>query len=316
MPTEASFCAVGAGLDCDAVALSPWSVLLGVPVPIWGMVGFGAMLWAAVWRREVLWPLAGAAALGSVGLLALELFAIGSICLLCEGIHALALAVAGLAFFDRDPVGLRRYLRRPRGWAWDAALPLIVVGATLLFVPPYWAHTSWQGGPPYPTGVDADGRPWIGANSPTLVLHEYVDYGCPHCAVATGMTRMHLGRHPDTLRIVRHHQPRMDCTPPRDDRCEFARVAVCAGEQDKFWEMDDWLFHHRVFADFELNRATEEVGVDEDALSACMDRDDVFERLQREVEEAHGHGIGGTPGYVIDSEKLSLADALARVSEL
>ena len=57
MPSAASFCSVGAAFDCASVALSRYSVLLGVPAPLWGVAGFLAMLAAAWLRSRWLLPL-------------------------------------------------------------------------------------------------------------------------------------------------------------------------------------------------------------------------------------------------------------------
>ena len=35
-----SFCAVSTSINCDTVSQSPYSVLFGVPVPIWGVIGY------------------------------------------------------------------------------------------------------------------------------------------------------------------------------------------------------------------------------------------------------------------------------------
>ena len=72
-PGADSFCSVGQTFDCNQVALSRFSVLLGVPMPIWGIAGFLAMLVAAWHRLRLLWPLAGLATLASVCLLLEEL---------------------------------------------------------------------------------------------------------------------------------------------------------------------------------------------------------------------------------------------------
>src|SRR5690606_36033193 len=65
-----SFCSVGERFDCTSVALSSDSVLLGLPLPVWGIVGF-AVIGALVWLRSsaALWP-ALFAALGSIPWLA------------------------------------------------------------------------------------------------------------------------------------------------------------------------------------------------------------------------------------------------------
>jgi uncharacterized membrane protein len=99
-PSAESFCSVGATLDCASVALSRYSVLGGVPVPLWGCAGFLALLGSAWLRSRWLLPLAAVASLASLAFLGLQLFAIGAICLLCEGVHVaswLLLALGGNA---------------------------------------------------------------------------------------------------------------------------------------------------------------------------------------------------------------------------
>ena len=35
-----SFCAISKAINCDTVSQSPYSILLNVPLPIWGVMGF------------------------------------------------------------------------------------------------------------------------------------------------------------------------------------------------------------------------------------------------------------------------------------
>ena len=39
-PAYASFCAISKAINCDTVAQSPWSVMFGVPVALWGLIGY------------------------------------------------------------------------------------------------------------------------------------------------------------------------------------------------------------------------------------------------------------------------------------
>ncbi|HEY6079198.1 MAG TPA: vitamin K epoxide reductase family protein, partial [Polyangiaceae bacterium] len=66
-PSAVSFCSVGAKLDCASVALSRYSVLLGVPLPLWGALGFASLATAAWLRSRWLLPLAALATLASLG---------------------------------------------------------------------------------------------------------------------------------------------------------------------------------------------------------------------------------------------------------
>lgn len=39
-PAFSSFCAISKAINCDTVAQSPWSVLFGLPVSVWGLLGY------------------------------------------------------------------------------------------------------------------------------------------------------------------------------------------------------------------------------------------------------------------------------------
>jgi uncharacterized membrane protein len=97
-------------VNCTLVTTSSWSVLLGVPVALLGLVWAAAMAvltspWA--WRSREPWVemarLAGAG-IGAAMVLYLvyvELFRIGAICVWCSAIHVLAVALFGVVLAAR-----------------------------------------------------------------------------------------------------------------------------------------------------------------------------------------------------------------------
>lgn len=106
--------ACGAGGSCDVVQASPWSVFLGVPVPLIGMVGYALILAVAVAgvqpafvgdRRTAIALLGlSATALGfSIYLSAVEAFLIGAWCRWC-----IASAVVSTLLFLASLPELRR----------------------------------------------------------------------------------------------------------------------------------------------------------------------------------------------------------------
>ncbi len=304
-PTADSFCRTGASFDCNAVTLSRFSVVLGVPLPAWGALGFYAMAVAA-WRRSklLLW-LAAIAAAASIALFVEEVAVISAICMLCEAVHLLALVLLVVAWRGRSAL---RDPSRPDILAAVFGPALVWIGLRL-FVSPYWVAVLWISGVPFPHGVDADGFPWIGAENPKVVVHEYTDYGCPHCAVGTGRMRQLLAQHVDEIRIVRHQQPRLRCHEGAMSGCIALRVAICGGDLGKFWEMDSWLFAHgRPGNDVELELAASEVGVDLAALQACVNDVATQHRAAAYAAEARAAKISGTPGYIIDGERLEPKD--------
>jgi uncharacterized membrane protein/predicted DsbA family dithiol-disulfide isomerase len=311
-PAATSFCTVSGTLDCTAVTLSRFSVFLGVPLPAWGALG-GYAMFVAAWRRSVLiLPLSAIAALGSVLLFLEELVHVGAFCLFCEAVHLACLLT--FVFAWRARAGLRRPATREDAIA-VLGIPALLWAIVRAFVPPYWVAVLWLGDVPFPTGVDDQGRPWIGAENPELTVVEYTDYACPHCRIGSSRMRMKLAEHPDELRIVRGQQPRMRCVASRLS-CQFLRAAVCAGDQDKFWQMDSWLFAHAPDSGIkvDLAAAAHDVGLDAAELERCFADPTTMERAEVLGRGARDAKIRETPAYVIDGEKLSpseMADVLA-----
>jgi uncharacterized membrane protein len=313
-PGATSFCAVGATLDCDAVTLSRFSVLFGVPLPAWGALG-GYAMFVAAWRRSsLILPLSGIAALASVLLLLEELFHVGAVCLFCEVIHVACIATFAFAWRARH--GLRRPATRADAIA-ALGVPALLWAIVRVLVPPYWVSVLWLGDIPFPTGVDEQGRPWIGAETPEVVVVEYTDYACPHCRIGSSRMRMRLAEHPDELRIVRGQQPRMHCTSKNQYACPFLRAALCAGDQGKFWQMDSWLFAHAPGSGVKLDlvAAAQEVWLDPLELGRCWADPTTAERAELLGKEAREQNIRETPAYVVDGEKLSPAEVHALLDD-
>lgn len=107
----------GEGGSCDTVQASRWAVFLGIPVPGWGVAGYGLILAVALagiqprWAGDrrvglVLVALAGTAFLFSIYLTALEAFVIRAWCRWCVVSAVLATLIFLLSLAE---------LRRGRG---------------------------------------------------------------------------------------------------------------------------------------------------------------------------------------------------------
>lgn len=314
-PSAESFCSVGAKLDCASVALSRYSIFLGVPLPLWGALGFAAMATAAWLRSRWLLPLAAFATLTSVGLLGVELLAIGALCLLCEAIHVLSVVLLALAWRQRQAAA-EAYL--DRGSLLLVFGPAIgTLAALLAFQQPYWGDFGWKGDLPLSQGKTAEGYPWIGAEQPSLVVHEFTDYACPHCKAATSYMLRKVAAHPRQLRVVRRQYARMPCPPGAATSCQLARIAYCAQEQGRFWQADRWLFAHASGRhQVDLGAAARDVGLDEQRLRACVVRADTYERADADAKEARKKRVLSTPYYIVGNAALPPDQVIARIEAL
>ncbi len=106
-PGIPQFCEIGNIFSCEAVIQSEYSRIFGIPVAALGAGWFGVALFLsvlAIKKERGGYYLLGWSALGVIGALALlylEVFQIGSICLLCTMAHALGAAVFASAFLAR-----------------------------------------------------------------------------------------------------------------------------------------------------------------------------------------------------------------------
>jgi len=97
-------------VNCTLVTTSSWSVILGVPVALIGLLWATTMTalnspWA--WRSSATWldtarlVLSGAGALMVFYLVYVELFRVGAICLWCTGVHVTTIALFGVILAAR-----------------------------------------------------------------------------------------------------------------------------------------------------------------------------------------------------------------------
>jgi uncharacterized membrane protein len=319
-PASDSFCAIGEKLDCHSVALSRFAVLLGVPLPVWGFAGFVA-IFAAAWQRSR-WtlPLALVATLAGVVLSAVSVWRVGALCWVCEATHLVSLAILvsawrGRAAFDAPLAFRDRASREIAALSFLPALGLIV--AAHFFLPRYWAVFTWRSELPFAHGTTHDGHPWIGAEHPTLTLDEFVDYSCPHCRVASSRSLARLAEHPNELRIVRRHYPRSLCQLRTERHCLPLRIALCAGDQDRFWQADRWLFDHAQGGqEPDVAEAARDLGLDAERLSSCVKSEAAFDRAVAEWKQAKKLHIPGAPHYLKDERTISAAAASKLIDAL
>jgi uncharacterized membrane protein/protein-disulfide isomerase len=336
-PAYLPLCAVNETVNCATVAASPLAVFLGVPVAAWGLAGYGLLLALSprgLGRRRGPGDGAGVVALLGLAFVAVSallavvsVIAIGKVCPDCVATYAVNLALASVAFVRvRRRGGWARVLgddlaeirRRPATGLAPWLATLAGVAALRALLPVYWALPD-RDDPRIAEGLDESGHPWLGAADPRLVVHEFIDYECPHCQVAHRRLRRALAGKPATLRIVRHDYARMACAPNdarrRLSSCELARAGVCAADQGRFWDWNDAVFTsprplqgagRRTYV-ADTARA---LGLDLARFEECLFAPATVERAQSFFKEARKARIADTPSYLIDGKRHTLAEAL------
>ena len=164
------------------------------------------------------------------------------------------------------------------------------------------------GGEPPSLEVAADSYRSIGDADAPVVITEFSDYQCPACAgVEELMVRELIERYVDTgkARLVYREFP-LDGLHP------FARkaseAAVCAGEQDAYWEMHDKLFgSQEEWAGQGVSDPTthfkdyaEELGLDTDDFNQCLDSGEAASVVESDFLAGKMAGVSATPTFFIN----------------
>ena len=336
-----SFCAISKALNCDTVSQSPYSIFLNVPVPIWGILGYGFFLFllAFAWQdraeKKRVWTMlliiSLAFSIYSVILAFISSYHIRSYCIMCILSYAVNLALLFYAWIIR-----KRFRCEPFFTAMKKDIlylldyPKTVVPVTsgfaaialvIIFVfPPYWQMNPPELSRNIPTGVTEDGHPWIGAESPELEIIEFSDYRCFQCKKMHYFLRRLIEAHPEKMRLVHRHFP-MDHTinplvaePFHAGAAKLSILAIYAGKYNKFWEMNDYLFAlSRDVEALNMKTIAKDVGLEFESMHAAFKDRRIWNVLWQDIEEGiKKYELSGTPGFVIN-EQMHLAQIPAGI---
>ena len=312
-----SFCAVSETVNCDKVALSPHSVVLRLPVAVWGAIGYALMLtltaWALFgprphprWPLGLLWLTSLAAVAAAVALAYVSMVLIGAWCLLCLATWLISSALFAAAWVATRPLGplaavsadLAAAAAMPRRSAATAVLGFAALGALAALFPAYWNKPP-PAPPPAAAASPIAPPTWQG---PVRVT-SFSDYECPYCARSHAEVKAQLVRRPDVTLVKRHFPLDQACNPlvkrpMHQEACTYARAAICAEGQGQLEAMDDALFENqREKAGVE--ELARRVGLDLAVFRACLKAPETEARLREDITTALQLGVKATPSFVV-----------------
>lgn len=333
-----SFCNISAEVNCDEVALSPWSMMLGIPVSVWGFSAYLIFLLLSLWRLfskkknqlpiYILWL-----AVISVGLtICLALISkllIQVWCILCVtswiiNLLILCFAILGchieikkhVSIFWQDILWVfKRPIRIIAMLIFVIALGTLLVFSTHQEKELQAARLKRQ--PQFkeldhPLPLTGMG---FGSETPAITLIVFSDFQCPHCK--------HL--HEDLLSLV-HDMPQvrvihknypldMACNPIikkpfHTAACQAASFALCAGKQVDYWKALDqvmenqkYLSTKQIFSEMEM-----ELNLNAKEMGSCMESNETKQKLSSDIQEGMALGLKGTPVIIFNGTHQLLSN--------
>jgi len=330
----------GTLFNCHAVTASAFGSVFGIPLSLWGLVGYLATLALSFiawqfpdWAGRALAALAGMAIIFcaiDLVLLTAMLTQIHYLCALCLLSYLVNLLLAvtakqGLAqswpaVIRQIPAALMAWRPQPRVAVVWVVWGMVLTGAAGVLAVNAAATFAAQGDPAAlrkqisqfisnqkRATVDVTGDPMLGAPNGPIQVVEFSDFLCPICQRASKLNPVLLAGHRREASFVFKHFP-LDTTcnsaigrMVHAGACQLAAATECAHEQGKFWALHDRIFVEGAkYRPDTLERDVAALGLDTAAWRACMDSGRGMEAVKRDIEEATRLGLNSTPTYLIN----------------
>jgi protein-disulfide isomerase len=192
-------------------------------------------------------------------------------------------------------------------------LAILLSSFLLLYwkIPPYWQLTYNPTATTVATGRTETGAHWIGASDPELTIEEYADYMCFQCGKMHYFLRNLVNSYPDKIRLVHHHFPidhqynPLVKEPFHVGAGQMALLAIYAGTQNKFWEMNDELYHimrEKHQDSLDLKDLADRVGLSQEEITQAFTNPEHLQSLAKDIEQGLQQQISSTPSYVISGK--------------
>jgi protein-disulfide isomerase len=185
---------------------------------------------------------------------------------------------------------------------------------------PLWAKPESLAPDPKRPGFTVAGDPYKGKPGARLVVVEFADFECPSCRRHTLETQPTLDKRfvetGEIMWVAKHFPLRIHPRAP-----VAAAAAVCAADQDKFWEM-----HHVLFErveqwssgsdpDAALLQLATDVKLDKAQFATCLASRRALEPVLRGLHDGQSIGVRNSPTFILLQGGTATALVGARSAE-
>lgn len=136
-----------------------------------------------------------------------------------------------------------------------------------------------------------------------VVVVEYGDYECPHCAHAHQVLKNIVDYFKGQVALVYRNFPLTESHPMA---YPAAVAAEAAAKQGKFWEMNNGLFENQDDLSADLfSQLAEQLGLDVQQFKRDLVQSDrLKEKIEVDFEGGVRSGVNGTPSFYVNGEKF------------
>ncbi len=152
--------------------------------------------------------------------------------------------------------------------------------------------------PPPGATLNLRGMPTLGGPDAAVVLVEFSDYECPFCKRhVRGVMKELVDKFISTGKV--RYAFANNTLPSHQNARLLATAAICAGQQNRYWQMHDMLFDRDVNALSELEPLVRELDLDASAFKKCLSSPEPQERIRSDMQQAERLTLRGTPTFAL-----------------
>ncbi len=173
---------------------------------------------------------------------------------------------------------------------------------------------------------NADGLSLGDANAP-VTIDVFEDFQCPACQFFTESIEPLVIQDlvaSGQARYVFHNYPFLDGNGAGSsgESDQAANAAMCANEQDKFWEMHSILYANQegenrgTFSERRLQAMAESIGLDMEAFNSCLSANTHEDEIQADFDLGQEMGVSGTPTVFVNGTRVGAPGQIASYQEI
>ncbi len=154
----------------------------------------------------------------------------------------------------------------------------------------------------------------LGDPNAPVTIDVFEDFQCPACAgYSQQVEPLIISTYVETGQVyyVFHNFPFIDDGSVSKESDQAASAAMCADEQDRFWDYHDMLFANwngenaGAFSDARLEAYADSLGLDMQAFRDCFDSGRYMDQVNADYQLGSQMGVQGTPSVFVNGVLLS-----------
>lgn len=151
----------------------------------------------------------------------------------------------------------------------------------------------------------------MGPSTASVVVEEFADYQCPYCGMFHAVAETRLREtyvQSGKVRFIFENDPIVG-----NELQLAANAALCAGDQDSFWEYHDLLYANQgaensgAFSSPRLEAFAAQLHLDSVTFDQCLGNLTHADIISADVQRARNYRIQGTPTFFVNGRMVSIS---------